>query len=296
MFVALMTLLRVPTEKQSALEAEFDKEGGDESVLTPFTNQLKILSPEELTKLQDNFFTQKLETVDFNKESLPDAFYRKVKGAVLSSKEKALAEEHGITGYTSFNDLFSKITEKLTQGKGKTGDEETKKLIEDLRAQIKKVEKEKEDAVAAVKNEFHTQAIQNEYSTSLSGIGLEYDKDALPIQQEMLSALWEKRYKTERKDGKTIVIDKATGKVVVNELLEPQPISVVLESLAKTSQMKFKEPDPGGRGGNGSDPKNKTVLTGKSFFEACKEKNISPTSAEGDAFRKEYDAANQTSK
>jgi hypothetical protein len=286
MLVALFTLLQIPKEKQSVIEAEFDNETGDDSVLKTITDGLQVISNTDLDKLKDNHFTQKLEGLDFDKDKLPDAVYRRLKGTFLNTKERELAEKYGIKDYKGMDDLLSKITEQLTLDKGKNGDEATKKLIQEYKDQITKVEKEKDEEIAKVRDEFHGQAIKNEFDTALSGVKLKYDKDQLPKQMELVTSSFNAKYKTIRKDGKTIVVEIATGKELKDKTLEPVSLSSVLKEHVTGYGFNLETEDGGGHGGGGSagTQTGNTSLKGKSKGDALKDANLIAGTAEADKF------------
>lgn len=283
LLVALSKLLKVD---QSVIEAESQKEDGNDSIVKSWLEKHNSYTAEELATLINNSNKQYLEKADFELTQVPKPLYSKIAAAALESKEKHLAKEYGVTEYKDLQDLLGKIAEST---KGKGVDETLKQQIETLKGTIKSLEQEKEKSVNDVRSQYENEFIDRDFGSALLQLNLDYDDEVKEKQRKLLTSAFNSEYKIERKNKTNIVLDKE-GKPVLNKLGDPEQITNVLKTFASDYGFKIKTEDPGGRGGASSTQSGNT-LKGKTFDAYLAEKGIKPHTDESDKAFVEWKAA-----
>lgn len=285
--VALSKLLKID---ESVINEALVKEDGDDSIINDFVKNYASFTKEELATLIKNNNKQYLEGADFDIKEVPTNLYRKIAAAALESKEKKKAEEYKIEKYDGFEDLIDKIAESKATGKGT--DEGMKQQIETLKQAVLSKDKEKEEAVSKVREEYESEFINRDFESALNNLSqtLDYEKDVLPKQSNLLKSAFKGELKLSRKGNVTTVLD-AEGKLKMNNLGEPLPVFDVLKNYAAENGFKFKHPEEGGRG-TASSTETNNALKGKSFAEVLSIKGVKPLTDESDALMKEHKQAN----
>lgn len=282
--VAIARLLKVD---EKVIETASDNEAGDDSIIRDFDSKNKAFSTEELGTLLKNSNEQFLEKADFEITKVPQNLYAKIAGAVLEKKEKTLAKDHGVSEYKDLNDLLTKIVESKA---GKGLDEATKQQIETLKQSVATLEREKVEAVTQAEGKFNSQLSGIDFNTALKSLGMDYEESAKEKQEKLLASTFLQEHKLDRKNNKTIVLDKE-GKPLLNKLGEPMSVSDVLKPFAQSYDFKIKEVDAGGRG-TGNSQQSQTALKGKTLAEAHSIKGTKENTSEGDATFKAWTAEN----
>ncbi len=284
--VLLVALSKLLNLDQTVIETELGKEDGSDLIMKGFYDKYKVFSLEDLGTLIKNSNKKFLEDADFEIESVPKPLYSKIQAAVLTSKERGLAKEYGITEFKDLSDLLFKIAEST---KGKGVDETLKTQIETLKGTIKSLEAEKNEAVTKVQNDYESELTGRDFTAALSEVALDYEADVIDKQKKLLTSAFGSEFKVERKNKITLVLDK-DGKPVLDKLGDPEKISNVIKTFASDYGFKLKTAEPGGRG-TASSQSQPNLLKGKLFEDVLKEKGIQPLTAEADKAYTEWQAS-----
>lgn len=286
LIVALSKLLKID---QTVIEAELEKENGDDSIVKAYTDKHHAYTVDELRTYTQNANKQYMEKADFDINDVPKGLYNKIAAAAFESREKALAKEHGITDkYENLQDLLNKI---VTSKTGKGVDEETKQQIQTMKSTIQGHDKALADAVAAERSKYDNEFIDRDRSSALSAINLDYEDNVIANQRKLLMSSFSNEKKVVRKDGKTIVLG-SDGQPILNKLGEPESIANVLKTHASEYGFKIKAEDSGGRGAGSSEGVQPSVYKGKTFDQALSEKGVKPNTNEADKLYVEWKAQN----
>lgn len=285
LIVELSSLLKL--DENVFVEA-LNKEDGDESVLKDYKNKYQAYTLDEIQTIVKNGASKMIENWEPGSKLIPETVYKKIAGAAIESKERNLAKEYGITDYSNLQDLLTKIAESKN---GKGMDEAAKQQIEQLKTEIKKLEQEKNEAETKISSKYESEFINRDFETALSVLSdLDCPEEAKQAQSTLVKNAFKGQYKLGRKDGKTIVLDEE-NKALTDRVGDPLPVSDVLKQVVKSSGLKFKEPDLGGRGAASSTG---TIndLKGVDFSKALEKRGVKPNTSESDRLYTEWSAAN----
>lgn len=288
LIVALAGLLK---QDQQVIEDALLKEDGDDSIIKGFTTKYNPLAADELSRLIENsnkkYFDERLTEADFDINHVPKKLSDKIYGAAYEAKEKKIAKEYGIEHYKNFDDLLKQVTQ---QSGGNGTDQATKQQIETLKANIQKLEKEKEDDINDLKKSYDSEFISRDFDSALASIPFDYEGAALEKQKKLLKSEFFTEYGMERKGNVTVVLNKE-NKPMVNNLGDPESIANVVKKLASDYEFKIKEKDQGGRGAESS--QTTVSLKGKTFDEVVQSRGLKPLTDEADKAFIEWQAANK---
>jgi len=161
--------------------------------------------------------------------------------------------------------------------------------VANLKKRITEVENEWKEKLIEKEQEFDNSLISSDFGKAIKAIGLDYEDKVLEKQEGLLRAAYNDIYTKKRIDGITASVKG--DEVVKDGKLDPLPLNDVLLGVAKDYGFQLKSPDKGGHGGQSS--KKKTGLTGVSFNDYLKTKEVLPNTEESDKLYVEWKTANK---
>ena len=161
--------------------------------------------------------------------------------------------------------------------------------LEQLRATVKAKEDELAKAAAKITEVEQFGSINSIVIAAAASINLAAEDEAIAQQQrEVINNIFHQRYKVEIQDGKQVVIDRSTGQVRKNNLLEPVSIKSVVEEVAAIFP---KKSAASGRGDGTNTGGNTTTLKGLTKEQINKhiaDKGLTLVGEEGKAIYRQW--------
>jgi hypothetical protein len=176
-----------------------------------------------------------------------------------------------------------------------TGQEPDKRIttlnadLEQLRLSLKTKEDELVKANAKVAEVEQFGSINSVVIAAAAGIPLAAEDDTIAQQQrDEINHIFHRRYKVEVQDGKQVVIDRATGQVRKNNLLEPVTIKSVVEEVAAIFPKKSAASGRGDGTDTGGNITSLKGLTKEQINKHIESKGLSLVGEEGKALYRQW--------
>lgn len=242
--------------------------GGVSEFIESYTGGHTIMASDDFDTFKTNLANQTISDLA-KAERIPKPIYDRVKGTVLELTEKQVAEKHGVSDYSGFDDLLNKV---ITKAENPTEDVKAlKDQIELIQAQAA----QKEQELLAQNDTRYADLRLSEAVKSLP-IDAGDDKDKLEKQRQIVRTMFDSEHKV-RVDGNSLVVQvnkDGEWKDVVDAKLDPIPYEQVLSDYAK-GIVNLKSPAGGGRGDKSSTGSKGGEVN---FAEYCEKNNIPPNS------------------
>jgi len=220
------------------------------------------------------------------KGDVPQELYKPIKGSALQQKEREFSKKFEITEYTSIDDLIEKAISKTTAN-GKPAPE-FEKTISELKTANLHLQKEKEEAVKTVEQQFKARSLERDKTDLISQVPFDFTgtkPDELESKraktQQILKSVFDANYTLDYDDKQRLVVVDKEGKVLRNTAtLDPVSASDVIMNVANEYSLKLISPDKGGQGGSSSQKTSVGFHDYDSFKQWCTSNNYKETSKE----------------